>query len=293
MTHRIADSVIDLLANPKRAAALAERERAARRGAHGWLGMTPRYDPQAVLMFGDGVVQVEVHPRSPAYRAGIRTGDVIKPIIVPGIGQVPLENFDKLKLPARTEVGVQYFRPGGRHAERRTYFKLAPWPCIRQWETRPRVASGRRVMKKDHNKFLNEMRSYLFEVIPPRTAPNVFCYLELLVRVYNNDAKRGVWPRHKTTAKRLKTTPRTIIKYAQMACWFGCFKLLEGPTAERNSNLYEITWPRRNEAAVQPHPVPPPPTSESECVRLWSKNDTGVTFQESGTSPVMRQERSE
>jgi hypothetical protein len=40
----VSDSVIELVANPKRAAALAERERAARRGAPGWLGIQPRYD---------------------------------------------------------------------------------------------------------------------------------------------------------------------------------------------------------------------------------------------------------
>jgi hypothetical protein len=254
--------VVDLVANPKGVASAIERERAARRGAPGWLGLILRYKSQAVLAFGDGVVEVEVHPRSPAYRAGMRTGDVTEQINVPDIGQVPLENFEALKLPAGTLVGVKFFRPGatGHHAGwLATYFKLARWPRTRRWETHPLVAPGRRVVKEDRTKFLSEMRCYLRAVIPARTAALAYCYLDLLVRFHDNDAKPGVWPTYADSAKRLGISRRTVSDLAQMLKWFGVLKLLEGPTLERNSNLWEVCWPLRNEAAWQPPPVPPPP----------------------------------
>jgi hypothetical protein len=263
--------IVDLVANPKRVASAIERERAARRGTPGWLGLIPRYKSQAVLAFGDGVVEVEVHPRSPAYRAGMRTGDVIKPINAGDVGQVPLENFDALRLPAGTPVGVEFFRPGatGHNADwLATYFKLARWPRTRRWETHPRVTPGHRVMKKDRTKFLAEMRRYLREIIPTRTFAWAYCYLDLLVRFHDNDDNPGVWPTYADSAKRLGISRRTVSDLAQMLKWFGVLKLLEGPTQERNSNLWEVCWPLRNEAARQPPPVPPPPLNEIRRVRL-------------------------
>lgn len=106
-----------------------ERERAARRGAPGWLGITPRYDPQAVLAFGDGACVGEVQPRSPAWRAGVRMGDVIEPINVPGIGQVPLENFDTLRLAAvsgTSPASTLRFADGKGFLNRRQYGRIIP-----------------------------------------------------------------------------------------------------------------------------------------------------------------------
>lgn len=107
-------NIVDLLANPKRAALLVERERAAHRPGVGWSGLALRFDPQ-IAMFGDRV-EVTVHPKSPAYRAGMRTGDVVigGKIYAAGYGDVPLQNLDQLKLPAGTEITVQFYRPGAR-----------------------------------------------------------------------------------------------------------------------------------------------------------------------------------
>lgn len=267
----MAASIIDLINNPKLVSSEIERERAARRGAPGWLGITPRYDPQAVLAFGDGACVAEVHPRSPAWRAGLRTGDVIEPISVPGIGQVPLENFDTLRLPARTEIGVKFFRPnatGRRSSAMAVVVKLAPWPRTRQWETGPRVAPGRRVTKKDRPKFLADTLDYLRDVIPsPQTRHLAYSYLSMLLLKRDNDRNRGVWETYSQSASFLGVTARTVNDLSLMLRWFGVLKLLEWPTPERNSNLVEIAWPERNKIVRSPA-VPPPPAGKVRRIRL-------------------------
>ena len=140
-------NIVELLANPKRAATLAERERAARRGAPGWLGSTARDNPQTALMI-DGVREIEVHPRSSGYTKGhLRTGYMMIGGIETAGREYSLEDFERERFPAGTEVGIEYYDPNatGRRARRRsTYFKLSKWPRVRPWETRPRVEPGER-----------------------------------------------------------------------------------------------------------------------------------------------------
>jgi hypothetical protein len=277
----VSDSVIELVANPKRAAALAERERAARRGAPGWLGIQPRYDVQGVLRLGDGLTEIEAHPRSPAYRAGLRNGDVVGSISVPGIGRIPLEKFYTQNLPARTEVGVEFYRPGAtgpRAGVMMTTLKLVPWPRTRQWELRPRVAPGPRVLKKDRAKFLADMIPYLQEVCgAPRNGEDgerrtawctAYAFLSFLALTRDNDDNAGVWGRQNDTARHLGLSVRTINDLAQMLCWAGVLRRLSYPTRLRDSNLYEVTRPLLYQTATQPPPVPAPPSGSVRRVRL-------------------------
>jgi hypothetical protein len=269
-----ASALTDLLANPQRAAALAERERAAR-NAPGWLGITAEPNLQRVL-FPEGETRIEVHERSPAYKAGLRTGNVIKPIEVDGVGAVPLEKFYTQNFPAGTEVGVEFCRPGvtGRHSGYQNIrFKLARWPCDRWWQRQMRVAPGPRVTRKDRGKFLGEMMAYrknrevvpgyLAKTIPsPQTRALAFSCLGFLAHVLDNEKNRGVWPRHNTIAAILGVSRRTVLTLMQILCWFGVLRRLQGPTHERNSCLYEICWPLCDQPAQQPQPVPPQPSSD-------------------------------
>lgn len=264
------DSIPYLLANPKHAVRLAERERANRRGAPGWSGLASRFDPQ-LTMFGN-LVEVTAHPKSPAYKAGLRNGDKIGPICVPGIGEVPLQNIDTLKLPVGTEIEVPFFRPGatGRLAGKAAVaFKLARWPRMPEWEKTPQVACGNRVKPSERLQFLAMMVPYLRDKIPSSsTAAQAYRYLAFLVTVRDNDEHRGVWPKHKESARQLGVTRRTIIDLDLMLRWFGTLRLLEWPTENRNSNLLEITWPDPDKP-IEPKPtVPPPPPSGIRRVRL-------------------------
>jgi hypothetical protein len=274
------DSVIELIANPKRAARLAERERAARRGAPGWLGITPRENPQTA-MFDDDIVEVEVSPR---FRCPVRTGNLVKPLYVPGKGRVPLKNFPTLALPTGTIVGIEFCDPSATGTTRagwmNTEISLARWPRTRPWETRPHVEPGDRVLKKDRCKFLAEMFYYLQDVIPaPSTGAGndrrtswlvLFSYLCFMIVVRDNDANPGVWGRQTDIAKELRLSARSVNDFHQILSWFGIIKRLSYPTPNRDSNLYEICWPRRYVVAAQPKPVPPPPADSVRRIRLNS-----------------------
>jgi hypothetical protein len=283
-------NIVELVANPKLAAKLAERERAKRRGAPGWSGITVRYDAQSAFRLGDDAAEFDVHPRSPARRAGIRTGDV--GVISVAGEKVSIENFYALRLPAGTAIGVEFYRPaagGGRSMA--TTLKLAPWPRTRQWELRPRIAPGPRVLRKDRRKFLADMIPYLQDLCgrPRRGARGerrtgwctAYAYLSFLVLIRDNDDERGIWGRQIDTAKHLGLSVRTINDLAQMLCWGGVLKRLAFPTRGRDSNLYEVTRPLFDQMASQPPAVPLPPNSDTE-----SGND--IAGFSSGSSSIRR-----
>lgn len=129
--------IVDLISDPRRIAVEIERERAARRGATGWLGITARDSAQGQLTFADGVFEAEIHPRGPAYRARLRTGDAVTAIIVAS-EKIALDDFYALKLPVRTEIGIEFVRALTNGPRRlATTLKLAPWP-----RTRPPLSDG-------------------------------------------------------------------------------------------------------------------------------------------------------
>jgi hypothetical protein len=77
MTKRIAPPALEgLLADPLKLKAAIETERRAKLPPPGWSGLSvlARADWQLSLQLGDNVRQCDVAARSPAYRAGIRTG---------------------------------------------------------------------------------------------------------------------------------------------------------------------------------------------------------------------------
>jgi hypothetical protein len=273
------NSIIELLADPKRRQAAIERERAARRGAPGWLGLTARYNPQAVLAFGDGVTEAEVHPRGPAYKNRMRTGDVLTAIIVAG-ERVPLESFYALKLPVRAEVGVEFVRPRatGGAIKLATTLKLAKWPRTRIWELRPRVAAGKRVAPKMRAKYLAEMISYLQEALSaPRNGAGgerrtgwfaVYGFLSFMTLVRDNADRPGVWGRQRDSGEQLGLSRKTVNEILAQLCWVGAIRRLSFASRERDSNLYEVTWPQRDQVAPQPPPVPSPPVRRVRRVRL-------------------------
>ena len=265
------ENIVDLATNPKRLGRAIERERASKQGRQGWLGLTPRYNIQAEIAFGD-VVEVEVHPRSRAYKIGnLRTGDLIKQLIsVDGVGEVSIENFNSCKFLAGTSVGVHFVRSRA-GPWMTTTFKLGPWPQTRTWEVRQRIAPGRRVMKKDRSRFFGEIQPFLREMIPaPRTYAHALSYLARLLFKHDRDENLGVWPSYTDSAKFLGITSRTVNDIALMLRHFGVLKIVELPNEKHNSILYEITWPQSNKSARQPPPVPAPPSSTVRRIRLGS-----------------------
>jgi hypothetical protein len=272
------DSIIELLADPKRRQAAIQRERAARRGAPGWLGITRRDNPQSALAFDDDVFEAEIHPRGPAYRARMRAGDVVTAIIVEG-EKVAIDDFYGLRLPVRTEVGIEFNRPRSTDALRlATTLKLAPWPRTRLWELRPRIAPGKRVAPKMRQMFLAQMIAYLQEALSaPRSGGCrerrtnwflAYTFLSHITLVRDNADRPGVWGRQRDAGEELGLSRKTISEILAQLCWVGALRRLSFPTRERDSNLYEICWPARDQAASQPPPIPSPPARRVRRVRL-------------------------
>jgi hypothetical protein len=273
--------ILQLVDNPRRLASAIEHERAVRRGAPGWLGITRRSDEQAVLdLDGDEVFVVDVHERSLAYRSGLRSGLLMKGGVHVQGRVVLLDDFETARYPAGTEIGIRYYRHStGRHGKEllSTYFKLSPWPRVRPWETQPRVANGRRIMKADRPKFLAKMIPYLRDAIgSPRSGTKherrtswlaAYAFLSYLVLIRDNDNNPGVWPRQSESADALGLSVRTVNDLTQMLCWFGVLNLLEPPKRGRDSNLYDITEPLPNRPRCQPAPVPPPPAASTSRIR--------------------------
>jgi hypothetical protein len=270
-SERPTASIIELATDPGLVRKAVEKERAARRGGPGWLGITPRYNAQAILKLGDAACEAQVHERSPAYRAGIRTGDLIEAMTVLGLGIVHLDNLESLGLRAGTELGIKFLRPNatGRTDAMAVVVKLAPWPRNRSWEVRQRVAAGARVKKTERPKFLAEMLDYLREVISsPHTRALAYCYLSALLLKRDNERHDGVWESYGESAKSLGVTARTVNDLALTLRHFGVLKLIERPTPKRNSNLVQIVWPDRNKSVAPARPVPFPPPARTRRVRL-------------------------
>jgi hypothetical protein len=215
------------------------------------------------------MIEVEVHKRSNAYRAGQRTGDLIQRIAVDGV-TVPLEDFYARQFPVGAVVGVEFVRPSSTPGRRgmAITFKLGPWPRTRKWETRPRVACGARVPKNRRLLFLADMLTYLQEMVPtPREGALgerrtawfvVYAFLSFLATVRDNEEKNGVWGRLEDAAGKLHLSTRTINDCRQMLCHFGVIRRVAYPSRARNSNMYEITYPERDKPIAQPKPVPRP-----------------------------------
>jgi hypothetical protein len=279
LVMRDSATIIDLLSDPTRAARLAEKERRAKANDVGFLGLLPRVNKQLALMLGGEATEIEVHPLSPTAHM-LRSGDWIRLVCVPSLSiEVPLENFDGLRLPAGTAIEIEFLRIGaiGKLAGwNRTSFKLAKWPAIKPWQRHPRVDPGQRVawgkvrkeIDKERGKYLADMRRYLHDLIPGPAFASAYNCLEVLVREFDNLNEPGCWPRYSTLGKRVGLKKRRMIDLVAMLRWFGCIKLIEGPTLERQSNVIAVCWPLRGQPAVQPPPLPPKPSPAIRRVRL-------------------------
>ena len=83
-----------------------------------------------------------------------------------------------------------------------------------------------------------------------------------LLTVRDNDKKRGIYTKHKTSAAALGVSRRTILELDLRLRWLGVLRVLEKPTEQRNCNTIEITWPDPDKP-IQSQPTAPAPPSTS------------------------------
>ena len=181
----------------------ADPARAKQAPALGWHGMdilSIEVDHKLIAdsMHDGSAVKIGVAPGTPAARAGLRTGDYVLTVGQQGRG-VPLNEFDRLHLPAFTQVIVRFHRPRHHRAgeaemkllklARPPGRKRAPW-----WERFPKVECGREVQPgKDRAAFAGQMSGH-------PNMPEVA--LKILIRLLSYyDGKDGAYPSYSTLAR--------------------------------------------------------------------------------------------
>jgi hypothetical protein len=247
----------ELLSNPTQLREAIELERRAKQPPPGWSGLSvlSRADWQLSLALGDNVRQVDVAPNSPAWREGIRPGNFIQPIAVNGAPALPLEELDAVAL-RRGDLIVVHFckhdrgRASGWVPVMLTLAAAPRLAAIPDWKKTPQIPCGRRVQRSERVRFLNEMRA--------RTDITAGMYKALATAVFkfDNHHNAGFWPSYASWARELNCSRRAIINIVNRLRWIGVIKVNCGPTKNRATNLFTVTWPSHMT----------PPTSQSGWV---------------------------
>jgi Helix-turn-helix domain len=250
MTKRIAPTALEqLLADPEKLKAAIETERRAKLPPQGWSGLSvlARADWQLSLQLGDNVRQCDVAPRSPAYRAGIRTGNFIRPIRINGAEGLPVDDLDAVALPAGQKIVVEFCRHDRGRASgwlpvEITLARPPRVPTIPAWKKLAPTPSGQRVRRVERTKFLKRMGEH------PEVTAIMLKALNLAALKYDNDRNIGLWPSYSTWARDLGRSRRTVIEIVARLRHLGILKVVSGPSRQRSSNVYQITWPGRGPA---------------------------------------------
>jgi hypothetical protein len=237
-------SLTELLSRPDKIAEAIETERRLK-SPPGWLGVRvmAKANWTLSLSLGDGVFQVEVDPRSSAYRhASMRTGDYLKPVKVNGGAGIPIDEFDTLGLPVGTKVAFEFYRQGAGRASGwmigEAMLTAPPrTPAMPEWKKSPSIQCGRRVFKKDRPKFLLAIAGRSDLTPAMRNAVSV------LALQYDNDKNDGFWPSYSTMAESFGCSRRHARKLIARLRWVGVLEKISGPNKSRASNTYRLTWP--------------------------------------------------
>jgi hypothetical protein len=215
----------------------------------GWSGLSvlARANWQLSLALGDGVRQVEVSPRSPAYRAGIRTGNFVRAISLDGASGLPLDDLDAVALACGEKIIVQFCRhergrASGWMPVELTLAAIPRIPTVPAWKKLAPVPCGSRVRRLERAKFINKMRER------PDVTAAMLKALSLALFKYDNEANEGFWPSYERWARDLNCSRRAAIVVVNRLRWIGAIKMISGPTKHRSTNLYQVTWPGRSPA---------------------------------------------
>jgi hypothetical protein len=250
MTKRITSTSLEqLLEDPDKLRAAIEAERRAKLPPPGWSGLSvlARADWQLSLQLGDNVRQCDIAPRSPAYRAGIRTGNFVRPIRINGAEGLPVDDLDAVALLAGQKIIVEFCRHDRGRASgwlpvEITLARPPRVPEIPTWKRLAPTPSGQRVRRGERTRFLKRMGEH------PEVTAIMLKALSLAVFKYDNDANIGFWPSYSTWAHDLGRCRRTVIEIVARLRHLGILKVVSGPSSQRSSNVYQITWPGRRPA---------------------------------------------
>jgi hypothetical protein len=181
----------------------------------------------------------------PGHRAGIRTGNFIRPVRVNG-APVPLDDLDTVPLAAGERIIVEFCRHDRGRASGwiPVELVLAPAPrapTIPAWKKLGPTPCGSRVRRVERAKFLNKMRERRDVTAPMLKA------LSLALFKYDNERNEGFWPAYSGWARDLNCSRRTAIEVVNRLRWIGAIKVVAGPSKQRSTNVFQVTWPGKGQ----------------------------------------------
>ena len=202
-------------------------------------------------------VKIMVAPRTPAWKAGLRTGDYVLSLGRYG-NAVPLADFYALGLPAWTEILVRFHRPGRHRAGHveTGLIKLRRPPGLselRWWQRTPLVAPGPEVERDERSRFEASMAAH------PQINPLAFRMLVRLLRHY--DGKHGAFPSYATIAADMDCSRRAAIENVRHLERLGIIEILVGGGRVGFggvTNRFVVHWPGGGtQKKVVNHGAPP------------------------------------
>ena len=219
-----------------------------KRAAVGWHGIVPTsievdWRLAAELSPEGQAVKVIVDARSPARKAGLRTGDYVVSVSPSPTDDMSLGDFDGRNLPPGTDVYVKFHRPrkgktrdveiAAVRLRKRTLPPQAP-----KWQQTPRVALGPKVERDDRSRFEAQMATH------PQMAPLGFQILVRLLRHY--DGPNGAYPSYSTLARDVGRKRRAVINHIARLEWIGVLEVVRAGGVRKQggfTNQFIIHWP--------------------------------------------------
>jgi hypothetical protein len=208
---------------------------------------------------GGDAMKVVVVTRSPAWRAGLRTGDYLISASPSATTELAPAALLELPLPLGTEIFLRAFRPQTRQTmESTAILGAVPGQPVPKWRTCPACAAGERVLKKGRPQFRAEMAGN------PRIKGAAFKLLVLLMDKYDND-QCGAFPSYDTIAGEFGVSRRRVMSLVNQLEHAGVLRVLRRQDgAIHKTNVFQRCWPvgwRRNvsmmprsSAGIRPSP---------------------------------------
>jgi hypothetical protein len=188
-------------------------------------------------------VKVVVAARSPASRAGLRTGDYIVSVSPSPTDEMSLADFDARGLPPGSDAYVKFHRPAkGTRREIEIAAirlrKLPPSPKTPPWQRTPRIAFGPKVMRDERSKFEAQMATH------PRMSSLGFRILVRMIRYY--DGPLGLCPSYARLARDVGCKRRAAINQINRLGWLGVVDIVKKAGLRGKggtTNQFTIHWP--------------------------------------------------
>jgi len=212
----------------------------------GWLGVAPmtiEIDVQLVLALGGiHVRKVMVTRKSPAWKAGARTGDYLQSVSPSPTAEIPFDEFEAMGLPNGTEVYLKLYRPQHR-ARMILCAKLCARPedrALPKWKMRPPVPPGRHVKRNERHQYEAAMATH------PLMSSLGFRILMRILKKY--DGPNGAYPSYETLSRDMSKSRRWVIEQVQRLASIGTLHVVKNgaPTSgrpDRRSNMLRPCWP--------------------------------------------------